>query len=165
MPDTIIVSYILDRETWRKFYEAHYACDKGLKVRYVWGVICLLIGTAGFGGVYTSPLVATLLLATGLFAVLSKPLLVIKSLRTAVRHPFFGQELTVSISPGEIAVRSGNSGYHMPWSDFFGYRRLDPGFLLYHNPNAFFFIPETALTAGYAKRIETILDAAEVPKL
>jgi len=165
MPDTVIVTYTLDRETWRKFYEAHYACDKGLKLRYVWGVVCILIGTAGFGGVFASPLVAALLLATGLFAVLSKPLLVARSLRTASRHPYFGRELTVSVSPGEIAVRSGSSGYHMPWSEFAGYRRLTPGFLLYHTPNAFFFIPESALTAGYAKRIETILDAADVPKL
>lgn len=165
MPDTVIVSYRLDRETWRKFYEAHYACDKGLKYRYLWGVICILIGTAGFGGIYDSPVVAGLLLATGLFAVLSKPLLVIKSLRTASRHPYFGQELTVSVSAGEISVRSGNSGYHMPWSEFAGYRRLAPGFLLYHNPNAFFFIPDTALTAGYSKRIESILDTADVPKL
>jgi len=86
-------------------------------------------------------------------------------LRKACQHPFFGQELTVSISPAEISVRSGSSGYTQPWDNFVGYRKLEPGFLLYHDHNAFFFVPAAAMTAGYAKRIEQILDAAEVKNL
>lgn len=165
MPETLIVTYQLTKDLWRLFFEAHYSCDRALKFRYLWGVTCIVIGALGFGGFYASPLVAALLLATGFFGVLSKPILVIKSVRKACQHPFFGQELTVAVSPAEISVRSGNSGYSQPWDNFVGYRRLDPGFLLYHDHNAFFFIPAMAMTAGHAKRLGQILDGAEVPRL
>ncbi|WP_432821515.1 YcxB family protein [Trichloromonas sp.] len=165
MPETIIITYQLTKDLWRLFFEAHYSCDRSLKLRYIWGVACIVIGSFGFGGFYESRVVAALLLATGFFGVLSKQILVVKSLRNASRHPFFGKELTVSVAPEEISVRSGNAGYSQPWNNFVGYRRLDPGFLLYHDQNAFFFIPAAAMTAGYAKRVVQILEAAEVPKL
>lgn len=164
MPETIILSYQLTKDLWRQFYEAHYNCDRSLKLRYLWGAICILIGSSGFGGYYESKTIAGLLLATGFFGVLSKHLLVYKSLRAACQHPFFGKELTVAISPREISVRSENSGYSQPWDNFVNYRRLEPGFLLYHDQHAFFFIPATVMTAGNVKRIVQILEAAEVPK-
>jgi len=165
MPETLLIQYRLTRELWRNFFEAHYGCDRSLKQRYLWGVVCIIIGCFGFGGLYASKAVAGLLLATGFFGVLSRPLLVIRSLRAAGRHPFFGQELTVTVAPEEISVRSGNAGYRQPWGNFTGYRRLAPGFLLYHDRNAFFFIPTAAMTAGNARRVEEILAAAAVPKL
>ena len=165
MPETIILSYQLTKDLWRQFYEAHYSCDRELKIRYLWGAICILIGAAGFGGYYESKLIAGLLLATGFIGVLSKHLLIYKSLRAAGQHPFFGKELTVSVSPAEISVRSENSGYSQPWDNFVGYRKLDPGFLLYHDRNAFFFIPTAVMTAGNANRIVQILAAAEVPDI
>ncbi len=165
MPETIIVQYQLTRDLWRRFFEAHYSCDRSLKLRYLWGVTCIVIGSLGFGGFYASKPIAGLLLATGFFGVLSKQLLVVKSLRQACRHPFFGNELTVAASTMEFSVRSGTSGYTQPWGNFVGYRRLGPGFLLYHDRNAFFFIPDEVMTAGNARRLEEILQAAEVPKL
>lgn len=165
MPETIIIQYQLTRELWRRFFEAHYGCDRPLKLRYLWGATCIVIGSLGFGGFYDSKLIAGLLLATGFFGVLSKQLLVVKSLRQAGRHPFFDKELTVSCSPEEISVRSGTTGYTQPWSNFTAYRRLTPGFLLYHDHNSFFFIPEAVMTAGNARRLEQILQVAEVPKL
>jgi hypothetical protein len=165
MPVTIILNYQLTKALWRQFYEAHYSCDRELKIRYLWGAICIIIGSLGFGGYYESKTVAGLLLATGFFGVLSKHLLIYKSLRAAVQHPFFGKELTVSVSPEEISVRSENSGYSQPWDNFVGYRKLAPGFLLYHDRNAFFFIPTAEMTAGDANRIVRILTAAEVPEV
>lgn len=165
MPDTIILSYRLNKELWRQFFDAHYGCDRSLKLRYFWGVVCILIGCLGFGGYYQSKIIAALLLATGFYGVLSKHLLIYRSLRTATQHPFFGEELTVAVSPTELSVRSGHSGYRQPWGNFIGYRKLGPGFLLYHDRNAFFFIPTAAMTAGHAKRIEQILGDAKVPDL
>jgi len=165
MPDTILLNYPLTKELWRTFFDAHYSCDTSLKQRYLWGVVCLVIACLGFGGFYTNLPIAVLLLLTGLFGVLSKPLLVIKSLRTAKKHPFYGAELTVSVSPDELAVRSEEAGYSQPWDNFVGYRKLKPGFLLYHDQHAFFFIPLAAMTAGDAKRIEQILAEAKVPDL
>ncbi len=165
MPDTIILNYRLTLDLWRQFFDAHYGCDRSLKFRYLWGVVCIVIGCLGFGGYYASKPIAGLLLATGFFGVLSKHFLIFKSLRAAAKHPYCGQELTVSASSEELSVRSGTSGYSQPWENFVGYRKLEPGFLLYHDRNAFFFIPAGALTAGYSKRLEQILAAAEVPNL
>jgi hypothetical protein len=165
MPETLILNYRLTKDLWRHFFEAHYSCDRSLKLRQLWGVICIVIGSFGFGGFYESRVIAALLLATGFFGVLSKQILVIKSLRKACRHPFFGKELTVAVSSTEISVRSGIAGYSQPWNNFVGYRRLDPGFLLYHDHNAFFFIPSSAMTAGQAKRVEKILEVTGVTRL
>lgn len=165
MPETIILNYQLTRDLWHRFLEAHYSSDPKLRMRYLWGVVCIVIGALGFGGFYDSPVIASLLLATGLFGVLSKHLLVAKSLRAACRHPFFGEELTVAVSPDELSVRSGTSGYSQPWDNFTGYRKLAPGFLLYHDRNAFFFIPDAVMSAGQARRLREILDAAGVPAL
>ena len=165
MPETIILSYPLTKVLWRRFFEAHFSCDPSLKQRYLWGVVCIVIAALGFGGFYDNVIIASLLMATGLFGVLSKQLLVIKSLRTAVRHPFYGAELTVSISPQELSVRSEEAGYSQPWKNFVGYRKLDPGFLLYHDQHALFFIPMEAMTAGNARRIVEILSEAKVPDL
>ncbi len=165
MPASILVNYRLSRDLWHQFFDAHYGCDRNLKLRYLWGAVCILIGAAGFGGLYASPVVAALLLTTGFYGVLSKHLLIHKSLRGAVRHPFFGKELSVAISAAEIAVRSGNSGYSQGWENFAGYRELAPGFLLYHDRNAFFFIPRSALSPGQAGQLGQILDAAGVTNL
>jgi hypothetical protein len=165
MPTTIMLEYKLTRELWRHFFEAHYGCDQSLKMRYLWGVTCIIIGCFGFGGFYESKVIAVLLLATGFFGVLSKQLLIIKSLRGACHHPFLGKELTVTITAEDIAVRSGMAGYDQPWSNFVGYRHLKPGFLLYHDQNAFFFIPASVVSANHADCIIKVLEAAEVPRL
>jgi hypothetical protein len=165
MPEIITLNFQLTKDLWRLFFEAHYSCDHSLKLRYLWGVACIVIGSFGFGGFYESRIIAVLLLATGFFGVLSKQILVVKSLRSACQHPFIGQELTVTASPEEISVRSGSAGYDQPWSNFVGYRRLDPGFLLYHDQNAFFFIPSSAMLPEHDKRLVKILEVAEVPKL
>ena len=165
MPETIILNYHLSKALWRQFFDAHYSCDRALKLRYLWGALCIVIGSLGFGGYYQATAIAALLMATGFFGVLSKHLLIFKSLPAACQHPFFDKELTVAISTAEISIRSGISGYSQPWDNFVGYRHLEPGFLLYHDQNAFFFIPAPAMTSGYANRIVQILAQAEVPNL
>jgi len=165
MSKPIILSFDLTRDLWRRFYEAHYGCDKSLKWRTLWGGCCIVIGSMGFGGFYHSPVIASLLLLTGFFGVLSKQMLVIKSLRGAGGHPFFGRELVVAITPEEIAVRSGNEGYRQPWDNFIGYRVLDPGLLLYHDRSSFFFIPASSMSAGDAKQVVAIIAAAGLEKL
>jgi len=165
MPETILISYDLTKELWRQFFEAHFGCDRSLKWRTLWGACCIVIGCLGFGGFYVSKIIATLLLATGFFGVLSKQVLVLKSLRGACRHPFFGKELTVAVSSDEISVRSGNEGYSQPWANFVGYRSLAPGLLLYHDRNSFFFIPAAALSAGHTKQVVAMVEAAGLQKL
>jgi hypothetical protein len=165
MSDAIILEYQLTKDLWRLFFEVHYSCDHYLKMRYLWGASCIIIGSLGFGGFYESRVLALLLLATGFFGVLSKQFLIIKSLRGACRHPFFGKELKVAITPQEISVRSGDAGYSQPWSNFVGYRHLGPGFLLYHDRHSFFFVPDSVLSLNCSGRVIQILEAAKVRQL
>ncbi len=157
MTDTIILEYRLTKDLWRSFYEAHYAADKSLKWRYVWGVICIVIACSGFGGLYDSELVAGLLLATGFYGVLSKPIFLTRSMRSVEKHPFFGEELLVTISIEEIAVRSGQVGYSQPWSSFIGYRKVKPGYMFYLSRTAFFFVPMVAMTNEDRAWLEEVL--------
>lgn len=165
MPDNLLITFRLSKELWRSFYEAHYAADHALKMRYLWGVVCIVIGSSGLGGLYESKLVAGLLLATGFYAVLSKSIFVIRSVRSAGRHPFCGEELTVAISRDGIAVRSGKAGYSQPWSNFTSYREVAPGFIFYLDRSAFFFVPATALSADNRAQLQQILQQVELPAL
>ena len=165
MSEAITLNYRLTKDLWQQFFNAHYGCDISLRFRFVWGVFCIVIACLGFGGFYDNPLVAVLLMATGFFGVLSRHLLVVRSLRTAARHPFYGAELEVAISPEEIAVRSGGEGDRRPWSSFVGYRSLKPGFLFYYDRNAFFFIPRNALNEMQSQGLMRILGAAHIPDL
>lgn len=108
---------------------------------------------------------AALLLATGFVGVLAKQLLVGRSLHAARRHPFFGCELTVAVSPEEVSLRCGTAGFSQPWDNFVGYRRLAPGFLLYQDRHAFLFLPLAVMTAGQARQVEQTLAAAGVQPL
>ena len=165
MPETIILNYQLTKELWRQFFDAHYGCDHSIRFHYLWGAICLLIGALGFGGFYESTGLALVLMLTGFYGVLAKHLLIYKSMRGACQHPFFGKELSVSVAAAEISVRSDNSGYSQPWDNFVAYRKLTPGFLLYHDKNAFFFIPGAVMSAGNMGRLVQILKTADVPEL
>ncbi len=165
MRESIIFNYPLTKELWREFFEAHYDSDRTLKMRYLWGATCVVIGSFGFGGFYDSKVLAVLLLITGFFGVLSKHVLIYKSLKGACCHPFFGEDLTVTITQQELTVRSGHSGYSQPWDNFVGYRHLKPGFLLYHDQNAFFFIPSSIVSANNMEFMVQILKKNKVPML
>jgi len=159
------ISYSLSQQLWRAFFFAHYSCDQGLSQRRLLGAVCVIVAVLGFIGVYHSMLVATLLLATGLFGLLSKPLLVLISLHKARCHPFFNQQLTVTVSTEEILVRSGNSGYSQPWSNFNGYRQFDIGFAFYHDQHAFFFIPMSALSKEDTALLKQLIATAQLSQI
>jgi len=161
----ITLTYRLTLDLWRQFYTAHYAADHALKIRYLWGITCIVIGSFGLGGLFESKVVAIMLLLTGFYGVLSKPLLVNKSVGKASRHPFVDQEVTVTISAEELTVRSESSGYRQPWSNFVGYRRVSPGFILYMERQSFFFIPAEAIDAKAEQRLAQTLKAAGVSEL
>ncbi len=160
MKGPLVLNYRLDEELWRRFYEAHYQADPSLKVRYGWGIACIVIGALGFAGAY-HPLVAALLLLTGLYGVLSRQLFMVKSVAAARKHPYFGQEITVLVSTDGVAVRSADAAYRQDWNQFTGWRKVAPGTILYMGRN-FFFIPKSALDAGEEARLEELLRA--IPK-
>jgi hypothetical protein len=165
MTKPILLTYRLDLDLWRAFFEAHYAVDPRLSMRYAWGGICIIIGALGLAGMIDSPWVAGLLLATGFFGVLSKPLLVMKSMRAAAHHPYHGQQIAVSLAEESLTVRSDTTGYSQPWDNFIGYRRVKPGFAFYHNPYSFFFIPTEVLSEQNETALLQMLAAAGVPDL
>ncbi|MEJ2202320.1 MAG: YcxB family protein [Desulfuromonadaceae bacterium] len=165
MPEILILDYQFTAELWRLAYGVHYCGKRSLTFGYCCGVICICVGSFGLGGLFPSKLLAGLFLATGLFGVLQKQILIATAVRRACRQHFFAGNITVLVSPLELAVRNDRRACRHSWNHFVGYRRRDAGFFLYYTPNAFFFIPTSVLTAGYAKRLEQILEAAEVAKL
>jgi hypothetical protein len=165
MTEPILITYRLELKHWRAFFEAHYDADPKLSLRYAWGGVCIVIGALGLAGMLDSILVSGLLLLTGFFGVLSKPLLVLKSLRAVTHHPYYGQQVAVSISADTLTVRSEKTGYSQPWDNFIGYRRLKPGFAFYHNPNSFFFIPAEVLSDSIELSLLRFLDTAKLQDL
>jgi hypothetical protein len=165
MSKKVILSYGLTKELWQLFYEAHYAADTSLRGRYVWGGICIVISCLGFGGIYDSPLIASLLMVTGFYGVLSKPIFTLRSVRKSTRHPFYGRELTVAITVDEIAVRSGTAGYSQPWSNFIGYRDVTPGFIFYLERNSFFFVPKAAMGGDVEEDFRQIIEGVGIERL
>jgi hypothetical protein len=165
MTEPILLTYRLDTELWRAFFEAHYAVDPKLSHRYGWGGLCIIFGAIGLAGMIDSPLIAGLLLATGFFGVLSKPLLVMKSLRAVAHHPYHGQQIAVAITGDELSVRSETAGYSQPWDNFIGYRRVKPGFAFYHNPQSFFFIPTEVFSEQTETALVQILEQAGVVEM
>lgn len=165
MTKPVLLTYRLETELWRKFFEAHYAADPQLSMRYAWGGFCIVIGSFGLAGMIDSALISWLLLATGFFGVLSKPLLVLKSLRSAARHPYHGQQIAVSITAESLSVRSETTGYSQPWPNFTGYHRFGPGFAFYHNPHSFFFIPAEVLSEQTEAALLQILEQTGVVEL
>ena len=165
MTEPILLTYRLETDLWRAFFEAHYAADPQLSLRYAWGGVCILLGGLGLAGMFDSSLISILLLLTGFFGVLSKPLLVLKSMRRVTHHPFHGQQIAVAISADALSVRSETSGYSQPWDNFIGYRRVKPGFAFYHSRQSFFFIPLEVLSAQTEAGLLQMLKAAELPDM
>jgi hypothetical protein len=157
MNHSITLSYRLAEDLWRQFYEAHYAADPSLKMRYLWGGLCIILGALGLGGLFDSNILATLLLLTGFYGVLSRPLFVLKSVAAARRHPYFGKELTVQLATDGITVRSSDAIYQQQWQEFNSYRKVDAGFMFYFKNGTFFFIPATAYSPANDSRIEGLL--------
>jgi hypothetical protein len=164
MNNSITLTYRLTEDLWRQFYEAHYSADRGLKVRYAWGAFCILVGALGVGGLYDNSLAAALLLLTGFWGVLSRPLFVLKSVAAARRHPYFNKELTVELNGEEIAVRSGANSYQQEWREFSSYRQVAVGFIFYFKNGSFFFIPAAACSPVVENRIQRLLDQAKLER-
>ncbi|OEU74582.1 MAG: hypothetical protein BA874_01895 [Desulfuromonadales bacterium C00003068] len=165
MPESIQLTYPLSQTLWRQFFNAHYHDDSGLKWCARLGALCVTISLLGFAGFYPSQHVARLLLATGLFGFTTKQLLIFIAVHKASCHPFFNQQLTVTISEQEIAVRCGQKGYSQSWHNFNGYRHYDLGFALYHDRHAFFFIPMSAMSTQEQNDLQQRLDETALPLL
>ncbi len=157
METPLILTFRLTEDLWRRFYDAHYAGDHSLKIRYAWGAACIIIGAFGLAGLFNR-LIAVLLLLTGFYAVLSRQIFVMKSVAAARKHPYFGKEISVRIDREGVAVRSEDAAYRLSWCEFTGYRKVAPGFMLYLGKN-FFFIPRAALSGEEEGRLQRLLDS------
>jgi hypothetical protein len=164
MPHSITLTYRLSEELWRQFYQAHYDADPSLRMRYLWGALCILLGAIGLGGLFDNRIVAILLLLTGFYGVLSRPLLVLKSVAAARRHPYFGKGLTVQLAAEGITVRSSDAIYQQGWSEFSSYRKVEAGFMFYFKNGSFFFIPAAAGSPAIDSRIERMVAEAGLPR-
>jgi len=157
MNSPLTVQFRLTKDIWRQFYEAHYAGDQTLKIRYLFGGACILIGAIGIGGPGHFKVVSAAALLFGFYCVLSKPLFVMKSLRVARKHPLFEKEIQVELAPEGIRITGGEKEYRHRWENFVGYRQITPGYQLFLDKEAFFFIPGSACPAECRPVLQSIL--------
>ncbi len=165
MKDTILIEYTLNEENWRQFFTAHYQRQTSLRLRYVYGLVLLVSGAYLAGGPPDSPWLGAAFVATGLYAVLSKQLLVLKSMAAVRRGPMFGARMAVSFNPQGLKARSGKQTSERPWNAFRGYCLVKPGVMLYLDQTNFFFIPREALTEATAAILQRFLEQAGLKRL
>lgn len=158
MNEPICLECDLTEEMWRQFHDAHYAADHRIKVRFWYGAAMVAVGSFGLGGLFENRLIALALILFGLYCVLARQILVVKSLRKAKRNPSFLGRVRVRIDREGIAVERQGARHEQPWSAFIGYRKAAPGFLFYVNKNSFFFIPKEAISPEDTGKLQRILD-------
>lgn len=165
MSDFLKLHYTLSEEIWRKFFEAHYARDHSLRLRYWFGALMILVGAMGLGGWYANKILSVGLLLFGLYCVLSKHIFALKSLISIRKSPHYQKEVTLRISREGMLVEGDDFRYRNAWNDFVGYRKVKPGFMFYIDKNAFFFIPRSAFSESEERDIQTMIQAAGLKRL
>lgn len=158
MADGLYLNYLLSEETWRSFYEVHYRRDSSLKIRFAYGVVLVALGACGLGGLIENQLLAGALLVTGLFCVLSRQILVLKSVAQSRRHPSFNQRIGVVVNELGIVVEGRDFSYPHAWSDFSECVKTRPGYLFYLDKQSFFFIPQASLTSDDNRRLRQLIE-------
>lgn len=152
-------------QTWRAFYEAHFAASPRLKIPFYLGAAMVLGGSIGIGGSYPHKALCAAVLLAGLCCVLSRPLLVARSMR-AVRA---GAKVmgVVDIRVGEegIGIEGPGLSVRQGWDEICGSRRVKAGLMFYADDNNFFFIPVEALAEGDEDRVLYLLRFNKVRQL
>lgn len=73
------------------------------------------------------------------------------------RSPFYGDELKILVSREGIVVNTPRSQASLKWSVFTRARRLASGFLLFTEPTAFHWWPDSALAHGTLEEVTDLL--------
>ncbi|MHB1397990.1 MAG: YcxB family protein [Trichloromonadaceae bacterium] len=165
MKETILIEYTLNEELWRQFFTAHYQRQGFFRLRYLYGLLLLICGAYLIGGPPASPWLGAAFLVSGLYAIASKQLFILKSLSSARKGPLFSARLAVSLGPEGVVVSAGQHRSERPWNAFRGYCLVPPGIMLYLDQNAFFFIPEEALTETTAALLQRCFEQGGLQRL
>lgn len=165
LKNSIRIEYVLSEELWRRFFAAHYQRQSFFSLRYLYGVLLVVVGAYMLGGPFANKWVGAAFVASGLYCVLSKQLFILRSLAAARKGPMFSARVAVCLSPEGVEVSAGAERSERPWSAFRGYCLVSPGFMLYLGQNAFFFIPQEALTGTTAALLQRCLDQSGLKRL
>lgn len=165
MTESITLHYELTEKIWRRFYEAHYAADHHLKIRFYFGAAMVAIGSIGLGGLFPNKLVSLATLLFGLYCVLSRQVFIIRSLRSVKGNPELLGDMSIEVTEMGISGQGPGSKFKQPWTGIIGYRRAKPGFMFYLQKNLFFFIPQEALSPDTEKQLQTIIESSQLKLL
>ncbi len=165
MKNEIVLEYNLSEEMWRRFFDSHYQHQPFFRRRYIYGAVLVAIGALMIGAGATHPLVGAAFLLSGLYCVLSKHLFVVKSMPSARKGPLFEGRVTVRLTKEGMSVTAGAMHSARAWKDFRGYRLVPAGIMFYTDQNAFFFIPQEALTDATADILQRFLAYSELKRL
>ncbi|KIH76494.1 hypothetical protein SAMN05660860_01598 [Geoalkalibacter ferrihydriticus] len=162
--NAIVLEYNLTEEMWRRFFYAHYQHQAFFRMRFIYGAILSAIGAFMVGVPAANNWIGAAFLASGLYCVLSKHLFLLKSMASARKGPLFEGRIQVRLTNDAMSVRAGTQHSERGWKDFHGYRIVEPGFMLYTDRNAFFFVPQEALTDATASILQRFLDHSGIKK-
>lgn len=151
-------------ELWQQFYAAHYAADPRLKVRFWFGLACLVIGAFTLSAPAAARIPAVLLLLFGLYGVLSRQLLLLRSLRKIASSPQALRAVTYCCDANGLTARGEAGSVAKRWSDFSGYRLAAPGLLLYRPDGSFLFLPRQGCAPGAWVELERLLERSRLPR-
>ncbi|BCR06144.1 hypothetical protein DESUT3_32130 [Desulfuromonas versatilis] len=165
MSQSISLHYELTEKTWRQFYEAHYAADHHLKIRFYFGAAMVLIGSIGLGGLFPNKWVSLATLLFGLYCVLSRQIFAAKSMRGLKGNQELLGEMSIRIDETGISGQGPASKFKQSWTSIIGYRRARPGFMFYLEKDLFFFIPRAALAGDDEPRLLALIDAVKLKRL
>ena len=165
MSQTVATEWEMTEELWRAFYNDHYANDRRLKQRFVWGVILVMIGALGLGGLSPHKLVGGLVLLAGLYCVLSKHFLINKTVKKARDNPNFSGKMKIRLDIDGISGSNDSTSFNFPWTRFIGYRRSSVGWAFYVSENLFFALPLFGLSGREQKDLQDFLTANHLKAL
>lgn len=149
-------------EMWQAFYSAHYAADHQLKIRFWYGFACLALGAFGLGGLFAAKLPALFLLAFGLYCVLSRQILLLRSLRKIRANPQALRPVTYRCDANGLEASGAAGTTTKLWSDFSGYRLAPPGLLLYRPDGSFLFLPRSGCDEEQWREVVRLLERGQV---
>jgi len=78
------------------------------------------------------------------------------------KSPLYGENTRIEVDDSGVSVSTSKTKAILQWSAFTKARRLDAGFLIFTDPNAFQWWPDTALVSGTVDEVDRLLQAKVV---
>ena len=159
-------SYRRQKRVYPWFVMVKVICALGLSLL----IAAIAYGTFLSGGRLAPLVLVVHVLGTFMFLLVLGPRIDYLFLKRRLKQsPFYGDETLIEVSEAGVSVNTQRSQTMLQWSAFSTARRIADGFLVFTEPKAFLWWPDTALAVGSVADVERLLcirlhRCAEVPR-